>query len=1049
MNRRDLILNYYRKVKQASKEFTKKEIFKDLLNRLYLHSPEIISEIDKMSLGSEKTILNIKLKNRDKTGYADTYYNKVIIEFENNLAKSIEHAKEQLIEYLVGSYNSGEDYNFTLIASDFLEWRIFSPVLDSIEHFESISVKNVKLEEIPNTRFMLNEKCIDDFYYFLDRFLFREEKQKATLEVIQQDFGEYSQTFIEVVKLLSKTYNDAKKYGDVKVAYDQWEKFLSVAYGKFESNEKKFIIHTYLSIFSKLLAYVILTEDEFIDDNEIHDIITGEIFNQLNVKNFIEHDFYYWVGSDRYFRSLKKAFRKIAQQISQYNFSKVDEDILKGVYQELIDLDTRHALGEYYTPDWLCESIVNQYQYKGSDRILDPACGSGSFLRAVIARQKELFPNENIETLNNRIFGIDIHPLSVQIAKTTVLLAYGEKVRNLKKPISLNIFLANSLIPPTDSVTLFGKKFDMVIDKNSYSLSTEILHNNFLFNEALSVCEELSEISSHKKKEKLQTLKNILEKRTDIKNISRDTLESFYFIYIGFKEAKEKNHNGIWKFIVQNSYKPYFLKESFDYIIGNPPWFTFKSIKNKEYADLLRKLAEEYNVMPEKTANFPHMEIAAIFLAHSSSFFLKHKGKIAFVLPRSFMSADHHDNTRDGRAKGFKVARIWDLDKVQPLFRVPCCVLFARKTDEDTKPEIKGIPGNILQGKFKKHNSKLDEIKNNLLIKECQHYYSRLGKSTAYTSFFLNSKDTFCYYKKKFKQGATIVPRSFYFIELNQESPKDFNNRILNIRTNRASKKEAKKPWDVVDLEGRIESKFFYRTALAKNILPFTLYNSELVVLPIILDEYKKIQLFQWEQLKNKGYLDAANWFRNVETLWNTLKTEKNKNVTYIQYLNWLHKLENQDLNIPYLVIYNASAKDANAALVLRENADLSFIVDVKSFWLGTNDIREAYYILSLLNCSFSNILIKPFQSRGLFGARDVHKKILDLPFPKFKSTDKKHLELSKLGKECVTKATKYASYTLPYELSYFALGKARLDIKVNLSKEITEIDKYAKELIF
>jgi hypothetical protein len=38
----------------------------------------------------------------------------------------------------------------------------------------------------------------------------------------------------------------------------------------------------------------------------------------------------------------------------------VREDVLKGVYQQLIDPKDRHDLGEYYTPDWLCERIVQE-----------------------------------------------------------------------------------------------------------------------------------------------------------------------------------------------------------------------------------------------------------------------------------------------------------------------------------------------------------------------------------------------------------------------------------------------------------------------------------------------------------------------------------------------------------------------------------------------------------------------------------------------------------------------------------------------------------------
>ena len=123
----DIILKYFNKVKSANKELTKKEAFKDLLNRLYANDKDIEQIIDKITLGAETSILNIPRKDKIHRGSADTLYNKIIIEFENNLKVSGTHAKEQLAGYLLGQFNSGEGYNFTLIASDFIDWKIYAP----------------------------------------------------------------------------------------------------------------------------------------------------------------------------------------------------------------------------------------------------------------------------------------------------------------------------------------------------------------------------------------------------------------------------------------------------------------------------------------------------------------------------------------------------------------------------------------------------------------------------------------------------------------------------------------------------------------------------------------------------------------------------------------------------------------------------------------------------------------------------------------------------------------------------------------------------------
>jgi hypothetical protein len=119
-----LIKEYLHKVKAANKELTKKESFKDLLNRLYAGNVETESIIDKITLGAEKTIVNIPRKDRLHKGSADTLFNKVIIEYENDLRYSLNHAKEQLAGYLLGEISKGETYNFTLIASDLSPWFV-------------------------------------------------------------------------------------------------------------------------------------------------------------------------------------------------------------------------------------------------------------------------------------------------------------------------------------------------------------------------------------------------------------------------------------------------------------------------------------------------------------------------------------------------------------------------------------------------------------------------------------------------------------------------------------------------------------------------------------------------------------------------------------------------------------------------------------------------------------------------------------------------------------------------------------------------------------
>jgi SAM-dependent methyltransferase len=748
----------------------------------------------------------------------------------------------------------------------------------------------------------------------------------------------------------------------------------------------------------------------------------------------------------------------VAQELSAFDFENVNEDILKGVYQELIDLDTRHKLGEYYTPDWLCERIVSEFDFGKCKKILDPSCGSGSFLRAAIQRIKQQNPEKTPEEINKQVYGIDIHPLSVQIAKTTVLLALGKQIRQAQKPIQINILLANTLYSPVNERTLFGEDFEIPIDRNKYKINSLILNNISEFNQALEICDQLSSHGAMEKQIGLEDFTNTLYKH--ISNSANGELASSYYeIYKGFKAAKELKRDSIWKFIISNQYKPYFLYEFFDYIIGNPPWLTYSSINSEDYQNVLNKLADKYNIKPIPK-NLPHLEIAAIFLAHCSSYFLNDTGKLAFVLPRSFFSGNQHEHTRDGSAKGFKLTVIWDLDKVQPLFNIPSCVFFAEKKNGKQNGKKSEIDGKVFEGRLSVHNCHYNIAETRLKETSVKWYLKTQGKVTAFSTTENRSRNQANPYKLLFRQGATIVPRAFYFVKFdiprskrllgnmdNSEKIEMMLQRdIVSVKTSDEILLDAKSPWKMT-LSGQVESKFIFCTAISKSILPFYLHNPVRIILPVTIekeeDGLKRIKLYTSEQLMNAGELKAWRWFENAETIWNEQKTDKSQKMSATDRIDFQRGLVSQNLNTRYLVLYTASAKDAHALVFDRQSLDREFLAESKTYVYHTDNKQEANYLAAILNSSVPNMQIKDFQTRGLFGPRDIHKKILDVYFPKFNGLNKLHVQLSELGNICAEKVKVFVVCNPPQNiLSAHYLGKLRAEIKKHLSEELMEIDE-------
>jgi len=171
--------------------------------------------------------------------------------------------------------------------------------------------------------------------------------------------------------------------------------------------------------------------------------------------------------------------------------------------------------------------------------------------------------------------------------------------------------------------------------------------------------------------------------------------------------------------------------------------------------------------------------------------------------------------------------------------------------------------------------------------------------------------------------------------------------------------------------------------------------------------------------------------------------------MNFADRINFQKGLTSQNLNHRYLVMYTASAKDANAGVLDREDYKLEFFADGKTFYYSTNNQTEAYYLVAILNSQTANKKIKDFQSTGLFGPRDVSKKILDVYFPRFSEIDPLHLSIAEASMSLSLLVKNFVSNQ---DLSDYgggrALGQLRLLINKTFAKEMAELDSLVSQVI-
>ena len=85
-------------------------------------------------------------------------------------------------------------------------------------------------------------------------------------------------------------------------------------------------------------------------------------------------------------------------------------------------------------------------------------------------------------------------------------------------------------------------------------------------------------------------------------------------------------------------------------------------------------------------------------------------------------------------------------------------------------------------------------------------------------------------------------------------------------------------------------------------------------------------------------------------------------------------------------------------------------------------------------------------QSRGLWGPRDIHKKVLELPIPQFDAANAIHLQLIELGETCTKKVAQWVMSGGTGTTK--SIGLLRRKVREMLSEELKAIDELVKKIL-
>lgn len=833
---------------------------------------------------------------------------------------------------------------------------------------------------------------------------------RPTQRSIETLLGSSSPAYSQDIAYLEGLYRQVADDRTVSLKRELWARLLRSALGtNFEDRERLFLDHTLLVIEAAIISHGVMSVPLSQLSAEPTTVLDGNIFKDADIYNVVESDFFDWVlsakGGEAYIRHL-------IRRIAAFDWHTTDHDVLKVLYESIIHADTRKGMGEYYTPDWLAEGVVAKAVTRPLEqRVLDPACGSGTFIfhtvRHIIdAATKAGWENRRIVAhLEEHVFGLDLHPVSVMLARVTYLLALGDSLRQERSRIWVPIHLGDSMqwSQPSrhdeDSIRVKTHGADVTAvtpDQGElFELADVLVFPLASIDDPTTFDALVTDLTSQAKAStpdnpKIPSIKWILTKYGIPAGTDADTLTETFELLC---DLNKRGRDSIWGYFVRNQVRPLWLSmksRRVDVLVGNPPWVAYRYMtedmqqKFKIFSKQ-RKLWHGRNVAT-------HQDLVGLFIVRTIEKYLNDGGTFGFVTPLAVLSRQQYEGFRSGvwgeknttHIRGH-LTEIWDLDKVRPHpFPVPAAVVygtrytadFGAKSDEAEKVPH-GTPGTKLVISGLRDTRGWGESLENFTINET-------------TNIAISEADEQSPYREGTTQGANLTPRLLVFVREEEESSNQLGQSAGRVAVVSHRTGQEDKRWKhVPDLTGVMQRRYIFNVHLGSTIAPFRQLEPWRAVLPI---DGNKIM----HETQMKGQAEGvAKWWEEASEIWESNKTKQSK-LSFRENIDYHSKLTKQLGNVKHRVVY----PKAGTRLAAVRLEDPLQIIDHKLYWLPVRSKQEAQYLVAVLNAPVTTEAVSVYQSRGRFGARDFDTYVWRLPIPTYDHTTELHTRLVELSEQ-------------------------------------------------
>jgi len=590
-------------------------------------------------------------------------------------------------------------------------------------------------------------------------FLRSLSRKPLTSEKLAELYGPDGEIAQETVQELYDELTDALD-GNPRVStlYDEWERVFGIVYGEEieqisddrqlfgniyglkepEVRPLLFTVHTYYGLLMKMLSTELLStvRDTPIEEAGLYEpndedlkrklsqMESGEQFEEAGLQDFFEEGFFSWY-LDIWNPTLAEQVRKMAEELTSFEPAtpsikhEVVRDILKDLYEELVPQVVRHDLGEYLTPDWLAEYVIGLSEYEQGQRILDPACGSGTFLVEAIDTVRKESNKEGEELLNEileNVVGFDLNPISVIASRTNYLMSLGEFAFH-STDVRIPVYQCDSILTPSKyiDVTSGGETYQIKTREGTFRIPS--LEGQSSVEKLLSKADDYLEIGVKPG----EFVENAVEEFSLSSNWECMLDEFYAKLY----NLEQEDRDGVWTSLLRNRLAPAFI-DDVDLIVGNPPYIYWENL-SEDYRSNTEDLWEKYKLseFSDYRGDAARKDVSTLMSYTVMDEYLSDEGELSFLIPRSLFKS--HSGGHGFRRFSIpqpndsdiplKVLEVDDLSRFNPFENVSnqTAVMHIQKGSQTEFPvpyRIWNKTGNISP------EDSLSEVKNNIEITE-------------------------------------------------------------------------------------------------------------------------------------------------------------------------------------------------------------------------------------------------------------------------------------------------------------------------------------------